>query len=165
MSIAAVPGLDRLLWGGADAVRHIYVRSARTDRADPFSPPPVPISFAVLEARKSLATLALPARTMDAVDVFLKQVCSPRSTVPSIAIGDDPDSALLHWVVGPMSVEVEVGPNGATYFWGVDESGATESVEDSPQRIRSLTLRLVEAMAQRALRANPDWRQQYQQRR
>lgn len=163
---------DRL-WGRSSAPRGMIVHSVRSGRFAPSSrasrawgdtaTQSAP-SFAVIEARKSLANLTLPVSTTRSVETFLETVCTPQSTVPSITHGDDDDTALLHWVAGPMSVEVEVGPHGATYFWGVDEHGAKQSVEGPRSQVESLARRLVGTMAARVGRSNPEWRQQYLQR-
>ncbi|MCT1615185.1 hypothetical protein [Kocuria marina] len=62
-----------------------------------------------------------------------------------------------------MSVEVEVGPQGATYFWGVDDQAREHSNDVSRTQIESLTRRLVSAIAARVQGSNPGWRRQYLQ--
>lgn len=121
-------------------------------------------SFVLTEARKSLASLALPAETVRNVEAFLTKVCTAESTVPSITPGEDEGTALLHWVAGPMSVEVEVGPKGATYFWGADHDGVQQSVEGSRLRIEGMARALIGTIAARVQQANPEWRRQYLQR-
>lgn len=121
-------------------------------------------SFVLTEARKSLASLDLPTNTVKSVEAFLTKVCTPESTIPSITLGEDEGTALLHWVAGPMSVEVEVGSKGATYFWGVDHQGVQQSVEGHRLQIESLTRSFISTIASRVQRANPEWRRQYLQR-
>lgn len=119
-------------------------------------------TFAVIEARKSLARLGLPPATAASVTVFLEKTCDPDSTVPSVAPdGDDADSALVHWVAGPMSIEVEVGPSGPVYFWAIDERGTEHSAEGSRHDIEVAVKGLVARMAARVKRINPTWRTQY----
>lgn len=131
-----------------------------TDRTwdQPVTRPP---SFAIIEARKALAGLKLPVATAQSVERFLESVCAPDSTVPSITHGEDDGDALLHWIAGPLSMEVEVGPAGPTYFWSIDETGQQRASEGTPDEIEALAHRHVAAIATRANRANPDWRRQY----
>lgn len=168
--MTTAPLTHDLLWPRPSAPRGVFVRSARSGRFessssvsrawDSTATQPAP-TFAVIEARKSIGALPLPMATARSVEEFLEAVCTAQSTVPSITFGDDNDTALLHWVAGSMSVEVEVGPKGATYFWGVDEHGLTHSSEGSRSQIEYLTRRVVAAMATRAQASNPGWRQQY----
>lgn len=161
------------IWGHPATTPHRFIRmgaptrrkaaESESCRWDMRSTEPAP-SFAIIEARKSLEALALPRATQRAVDAFLGSVCTAQSTVPSVTRGEEPDSAFLHWVSGPMSIEVEVGPNGATYFWGADEHGTKVSLEDSRTQIEAAVRSLVTAMAQRVRRSNPGWREQYLQR-
>lgn len=121
-------------------------------------------SFVLHEARKSLAASGLSGDTATNVESFLAQVCESESTVPSITPGEAPDSALLHWIAGRISVEVEVGPDGPTYFWGIDADGVARSEERNPDRIIALTRDLVGRIASVVQQANPDWRHQYSRR-
>ena len=120
-------------------------------------------SFVLTEVRESLATLALPTETVRNVEAFLMKVCTAESTVPAITHGDGEDTALLHWVAGPMSLEVEIGPQGATYLWGVDQNGVQHSVEGAPPKAEALAQWLIGTIATRVQQANPDWRRQYLQ--
>lgn len=151
----------------------MYVRSGRTGRLvgsrlsrqawTAKGAPSIP-SFVLIEARKSLASLYLSAATIGGVEAFLAEVCTADSTVPAITHGDGEDTALLHWVAGPMSLEVEIGPQGATYLWGVDQNGVQHSVEGAPPKAEALARRLIGTIATRVQQANPDWRRQYLQR-
>ena len=169
---AVAPAADHL-WPRKTKRGGMYVRSGRTGRFVDSRlsrqawtekvAPSIP-AFVLIEARKSLASLHLPAATVKSVETFLTEVCTADSTVPAITHGEDEGTALLHWVAGPMSLEVEIGPQGATYLWGVDQNGVQHSVEGAPPKAEALARRLIGTIATRVQQANPDWRRQYLQR-
>lgn len=168
--MSLTPALHNTRWSKSTALSGTFVRVPKTGRflgarevsrlwSEPVraSDP----SFVLTEARKSLASLTLPAETVRNVEAFLTKVCTAESTVPSITLGEDEGSALLHWVAGPMSVEVEVGTKGATYFWGLDQNGQQQSAESSRLQIESMARALISAIASQVQQANPEWRRQY----
>ncbi len=170
---SVAPALHNHRWSKSTTLSGVFVRVPKTGRSQGAREisrlwsEPVRASdplFVLAEARKSLASLALPAETMRNVEAFLMKVCTAESTVPSITPGEDEGSALLHWVAGPMSVEVEVGPKGATYFWGLDQHGHQQSAEGSRLQIESMARALISVIASQVQQANPEWRRQYLQR-
>ena len=124
------------------------------------------LPFAVLEGRKRLANSRFSAPTIKSIKSFLNAVCQVNSTVPSITESDERDVALIHWISGPMSIEVEVGPDGPRYFWARNAEGNVISLEGGEMKsgIEGLTKRNLNSLSHRANEINPNWRTQYMNR-
>lgn len=124
------------------------------------------VPFSVVEARKRLGELSFSGPTNKSVKAFLSEVCEASSTVPSITEADDRDVALIHWISGPVSIEVEVGSDGPRYFWARSAEGEEVSLEGREARsgIEILTKRNLQALSQRISKLNPNWRIQYMNR-
>lgn len=121
------------------------------------------LPFAVLEGRKRLANSRFSAQTIKSVKSFLNAVCQANSTIPSITESDEQDVALIHWISGPTSIEVEVGPGGPRYFWARDVDGNVVGLEGEEKKtdIEGLTKKNLNSLSRRASEINPNWRTQY----
>lgn len=116
--------------------------------------------FVMAEARKALEKLPVSKTTSANVYDYLRTVASPNSAIPSLSIGAI-DSVVLYWISGPVSIEVEIGPNGPKYLWGIDEKGEEFYVEDAPEKIKTYGRRLNIEIERRLAELNPHWRSKY----
>ena len=114
-----------------------------------------------MEADKVINRMLISEQAKAGVRTFLSEVCDENSTVPTIISEIENDLAHIHWLSGPMTIEVEVGGAGPLYLWALDEDGEEVCVEGHSQEITRQVKRLVMKMAQRAAKVNPDWRIQY----
>lgn len=119
------------------------------------------VPFACAEADKSINRIFISHQTEYELRTFLSEVCDENSTVPTVIAGVEEDIVHIHWLSGPMTIEVEVGPTGPLYLWALDEDGKVVCVEEHFQEITTQVKRLVAQMAKRVARVNPDWRDQY----
>lgn len=157
----SVESIGVLAW--SSPVPKVFLKS-RTHKSSPQWEEAAPIpAFAVMEGRKRLSRLShatLSYRTRRQIDSFLTHVLDADSTVPSIVPAED-DTAVLHWMAGPTSIEVDIADSGPVYLWAALENGASETISDDATAIRQTAHRLVAEMAARVNRLNPGWRTQY----
>ncbi len=88
---------------------------------------------------------------------LIAQVTDEHSTVPSVVPSED-GGAILHWVAGNASIEVEIDTTGARYLWATRIDGGLETLADDPSAIQTATRRLVADMAAHVSAINPRWR-------
>lgn len=103
---------------------------------------------------EELGTSGLSLRTREQVLLFLRRVTGPDSTYTSI-VPDDEGVAVLHWVAGPKSLQVDVSEDGPDYLWTCDEHGS-RYVTTAPA-IYTIAQRVLAEMASAAVNANPSW--------
>lgn len=119
-------------------------------------------SFALREATKLLDSLDIDDAIRAEVSSFLVSVLGPEATVPSVAFGESDGDVLLHWLTGPMSLEVEISADGPFYLWARDETGEIHCLEDADRRSNiACAKNIILRMGIRARQYNPRWRQQY----
>lgn len=109
-----------------------------------------------VQLRRILAT-SMSQAVRDQVENFVTKVTDENSTVPSVVPSED-GGAILHWVAGNASIEVEVGATGARYLWATRVDGGQETLADDPSAIQAATRRLVADMAAHVNAVNPRWR-------
>lgn len=120
-------------------------------------------TFAVSEVRNKVVripTASMNRAVRDQVEDFLTRVTDARSTVPSVAPTEE-GSAILHWVAGHTSIEVEIDAAGPKYLWAARVDGTHETLTDDPAAIEIAARRLVADMAARVNALNPRWRYTY----
>ena len=117
-------------------------------------------NFVLAEARKALEKLPVGRATEAHVYDYLRTVATPSSAVPSLSLGED-NSVVLHWISGPVSIEVEIGTQGPEYLWGIDQKGQELFAEDAPEVIKTYGRRLNFEIERRLAEFNPDWRTKY----
>ena len=167
MSTAAVDALwGPLVKGPRPGRRFVRVAASPKDHDQEWSQdahvPPV-ATFAVSEVRNKVVripTASMNRAVRDQVEDFLTRVTDARSTVPSVAPTED-GSAILHWVAGDTSIEVEIDVAGAQYLWAARVDGTHETLADDAAAIQIATRRLVADMAARVNAVNPRWRDAY----
>lgn len=118
-------------------------------------------AFELVEVTRQLKNLDAGREIRTAVRNFVMSITTRGATVPSVAPGERDGDVTLHWVTGPMSMEVEVTPSGAVYLWARDDSGEVRWVEDDVDVLQRLAKYMVARMADRARLKNPNWREQY----
>ena len=117
-------------------------------------------TFVITEVAKSLRKIPVDQQLADRTLAFVADVAFSGSSVPSVCLGDD-DSVALHWISGPVTIDVEVGRHGPIYVWGVDEDGRELFAENEPEKIRTFARRLNLQIEKRLNKFNPDWRSKY----
>lgn len=83
-------------------------------------------------SRESLGLDGLSRATQDQVLRFLRYVADAQSPVVSIA-PDDEGVAVLYWVAGEVSLQVDIGETGPSYLWWM--GGDAPVVVTDPARI------------------------------
>lgn len=115
------------------------------------------------EAIRSLQTVStselgssgLSALTQAQVYRFLSRITHPNSTYASI-VPDDDGVAVLHWVAGDMSLQVDVTEDGPDYLWMCDGHSPARC-HTQPQAIYHVAELALRAIAQSAEISDRNW--------
>lgn len=130
---------------------------------------PVQPSLPVLDyARRQLADLGhdvlgpsgLSQRTKAQVVDFLRSISDERTTFPSIA-PDDEGVAVLHWVTGDLSLQIDVDETGPIYLWAKPKGGQSMVLTEPGPRLSAVAAIMLTHMADVAAHAKPNWRAAY----
>lgn len=90
---------------------------------------------------------------------FLSSTMRYASPIPSVCLVED-NNVVIHWVCGPVSIEVEFNDSGALYMWGKDAQGKEYSSEHYDTIVAN-TSHLLREMEDRLEQHNPDWKEKY----
>jgi len=102
----------------------------------------------------------LTSQTKKQVVSFLRAVTNRDTTYPSVAPDDD-GVAVLHWVAGDFTVQVDVDETGPIYLWVRQGGSPATVVTNDPMRIKALAQARLGEMAARVAKVNPHWRSAY----
>jgi len=102
----------------------------------------------------------LTGQTKKQVLSFLRAVTSRDTTYPSV-VPDDEGVAVLHWVAGDLTVQVDVDETGPVYLWVRQGDSPATVVTSDPVRINALAQARLGDMAARVAKINPHWRSAY----
>lgn len=104
-----------------------------------------------------LGSSGLSRKTQNSVLEFLRTVSSKTTTFPSV-VPDDEGVAVLHWVAGGRSLQVDVEETGATYLWA-KEPGHETVVLTEPADINVCAKIKLQRIADDVNAVNPTWRE------
>lgn len=113
-----------------------------------------------MHALDTAAPGELTSQTKKQVSSFLRAVTSKDTTYPSVA-PDDEGVAVLHWVAGDFTVQVDVDETGPIYLWVRRGNNPASVVTGDSPRIKALARARLGEMAARVAAVNPHWRSAY----
>lgn len=90
---------------------------------------------------------------------FFPSTMTFRSPIPSVVLVEG-QTVLIHWIAGPVSIEIETDYNGSYYLWGKDADNV-EYASDNYAIVVSRTALLLREIEDRLDKNNPDWREKY----
>lgn len=93
----------------------------------------------------------LREKTKSRVRSFLLNVCGADSIIPSVVPIYDGDSAVLYWMVGDRSLEVEIDSTGAVYYSSIDDDSHVESIEEPEGSIIDATIKYIGDLQRRVM--------------
>lgn len=115
--------------------------------------------FMVQEIVRSVESLDIDEMFKSVLYAFFSSTMTFKSPIPSLVLTEGQE-VLIHWVAGPVSIEVESDRNGAYYMWGKNTDGV-EYTSDRYDSILAGTALLLREIEDRLKKNNPDWREKY----
>lgn len=115
--------------------------------------------FMAQEIVRNIEELDIDDTFKSSLYTFFSSTMTFRSPIPSLVLVEG-KTVLIHWIAGPVSIEIEADHNGSYYLWAKDADDV-EYASDNYDNVVARTVILLREIEDRLEKNNPDWREKY----